>query len=168
MFSELQERVWKMDRYVERLPLLKCGWTRFDDHDGQREQGNRAMEKDVCPIQRTKLRFKMERFFNDDDENAPEFQFQDDMFDEDEGEEDGTIAYIDKNDLLEVMQLDLAQTELSNNLLSKAVEIAEKNFFWKFRGAEHKMNQIESIYARLIQITTGGGGEEEGEENADV
>ena len=106
----------------------------------------------------------MKRFFNDDEENTPEFQFQDDTFEEDEEEilEDGTIAYIDKHDLFEVMQLDLAQTQLSNNLLSKAVEIAEKSFFWKFQSAEYKMNQIELIYGRLVQITIGI--VEEGEE----
>lgn len=105
----------------------------------------------------------MERFFNDEDENAPEFQFQDDTFEEDEEMlEDGTIAYIDKHDLLEVMQLDLAQTELSNNLLSKAVEIAEKSLFWRFRSAEYKMNQIELIYIRLVKITIGS--VEEGKE----
>lgn len=163
MFAELQERVWKMDRYVERMPLLKCGWTRFDDHDGQREQGDRIVEKDVYPIQRTKLRFKMERFFNDDDDNAPEFQFQDDTFEDGEEMMEEGIAYIDKNDLLEVMQLDLAQTQLSNNLLSKAIEIAEKTFFWRFRGAEYKMKQIEMIYIRLVQITIGSGEDEEGE-----
>ena len=153
-----------MDRYVERMPILKCDWTRFNDHDGQREQGDRIMEKDVYPIQRTKLRLKMKRFFNDDEENTPEFQFQDDTFEEDEEEilEDGTIEYIDKHDLFEVMQLDLAQTQLSNNLLSKAVEIAEKSFFWKFQSAEYKMNQIELIYGRLVQITIGI--VEEGEE----
>ena len=167
MFDKLQERVWKMDRYVERMPILKCGWTRFDDHDGQREQGDRIVEKNVYPIQRTKLRFKMERFFNDEDENAPEFQFQDDTFEEEEEMlEDGAIAYIDKHDLLEVMQLDLAQTELSNNLLSKAVEIAEKSFFWRFRSAEYKMNQIELIYIRLVRITVGP--VEEGEQDADI
>jgi len=121
----------------------------------------------VLALQRTKLRFKMERFFNNDDEdNVPEFEFKDDTFEEYE-EDTEAIAYIDKQDLLEVMHMDLAQTELANDVMSKAIGVAEKSIFWRFRSADYKMKQIELIYIRLMQITSGSHEEEdEGEDDA--
>lgn len=107
----------------------------------------------------------MDRFFNDDETNPEQFKFDDDEFgtEFEEMEEEETIAYIDKRDLLEVMHMDLAQSELHNTLMSKAIDIAEKSWFWRCRSAMYKTNQIELIYNRLIQIMLGPD-DEEGED----
>lgn len=93
----------------------------------------------------------MKRFFSEDPENDPEFQFQDDDFED--YEEDGEVGYIDSNEILEVMQMDLAQTELNQHLISKAMEIAKQNFWWRFKNTAYKMAEIEKIYQRLVAMT---------------
>lgn len=106
----------------------------------------------------------MDRFFNDDEHNPEQFQFDDDEFGTDYEEiEEEAVAYIDKRDLLDVMHMDLAHSELNHTLLSKAIGIAEKSIFWCFRSASYKMDQIELIYNRLLLIT-GAIAEEESEE----
>tara|TARA_Y100000034_G_C6853587_1_gene387545 strand:- start:390 stop:716 length:327 start_codon:yes stop_codon:yes gene_type:complete len=108
----------------------------------------------------------MDRFFNDDENNPEQFKFEDDEFgtEFDEMEEEA-VAYIDKQDLLEVMHMDLAQSELHNNLMSKAISIAEKSIFWRFRSSTYKIDQIELIYDKLLNIMSDT---EEGEQDADV
>lgn len=107
------------------------------------------MEKDVYPVWRSCVRLNMDRFFNDD-ENNPEFKFEDDQFG---SEFDDEIEFIDRQDLIEMMHLELAQDEFNKEILSRAIEIASKNISWYFRGPEYKMNQIELIYNNLLKIT---------------
>ena len=96
----------------------------------------------------------MDRFFNDDESNPDQFKFEDDEFGEVEFEDgDEAVAFIDQRDLLEVMHIDLAQSELNHILLSKAIDIAEKHIFWRFRSSTYKMDQIELIYKKLLVIT---------------
>lgn len=87
----------------------------------------------------------VERFYHSDDE---EFPFDD----EDIGDAD-TTAYVDQDGLLEVMHMDLAQSELNQLLLEKAIALAEKSFFWRFRSTKSKMTEIGSIYKQLLSMT---------------
>ena len=99
----------------------------------------------------------MKRFFSEDPENDPEFQFKDDDFENEyeDGEEE-IVGYIDSSEILEVMQMDLAQTELNQHLLSKAMEIAKQNFWWRFKSTAYKMSEIEKIYHKLMDMTEDG------------
>lgn len=92
----------------------------------------------------------MERFFNNDEE--PDFsQFQEGDEEGDEGQEES--LYVDQDGLLEVMHVDLAQNELNQGLISKAISIAEKSWFWSFRSTKSKMKEIEEIYQQLLRLT---------------
>lgn len=96
----------------------------------------------------------MERYYNEDPDDRDDAPLFGDDDDDDEGDEEGeAVAFIDQQSILDVMHMDLAQTELNQHLLSKAIEIAEKQWFWSFRSSDYKMKEIESIYRRLIKLT---------------
>jgi len=104
----------------------------------------------------------MKRFFSEDPDDPEQFQFDDDDFGEDEDEEEEIVGYIDSTEILEVMQMDLAQTELNQHLVSKAMEIAKQSFWWRFKSTQSKLAEIESIYKKLITMTEDGEEEEKG------
>jgi len=103
----------------------------------------------------------VKRFYNNEDDDE-QFKFEDDTFDENEDDEDDeeAIAYVNSDNLVDMMHMDLAQTELNQHLLSKAIEIAKQNFFWRFRSTTSKMQEIKKIYQDLSEMTEN---EEEGE-----
>jgi hypothetical protein len=114
----------------------------------------------------------MRRYYPPDDDDRRDSYFNPD---EEDGEEDGEVpeglveeiaAAIDKEDIINAMQFDLAHVELNQDLLNRAIEIASKNIWWKLKSNESKLKEIETIYKRLQKLTTEGNEEEE--ENADL
>lgn len=102
----------------------------------------------------------MERFYdkNDkDDENEDDdidgLIFGDSDDDDDFEDEEEGIAFIDQQGIIDVMQMDLAQVELNQQLLGKAMEIAKQNWLWYFKSANTRMKDIEMIYQSLLRIT---------------
>lgn len=103
----------------------------------------------------------VKRFYNNEDDDE-QFQFEDDTFEEnseEEEEEEGEISYVSSDNLVDMMHMDLAQTELNQHLLTKAIDIAKHSFFWRFRSITAKMKEIKKIYKDLAEMT-----EEEKEE----
>jgi hypothetical protein len=99
----------------------------------------------------------MERFYNnnnDDEQDDESFFGSEDDFDEELAGE--VVGYIDQQGILDVMQMDLAQTELNQHLLSKAIEIAKGGWFWAFKSTERRLAEVEAVYRRL-SIMTGEG-----------
>jgi hypothetical protein len=107
----------------------------------------------------------MERYYDNDPDNEKEPFFGSEDDDNEEMEEEA-IAFIDQQSIVDMMHMDLAQTELNQQLLGKAIEIAKQSWFWCFKSPETKMNEIETIYKRLIQMTEDAKNDEseEGEE----
>lgn len=97
----------------------------------------------------------MERFYNNEDEDpANESYFgSDDDYDDDDDMDGDVIGFIDQQGILDVMQMDIAQSELNQDLLSKAIEIAKSSWFWSFKNVEQRLNEIELIYHRLVVMT---------------
>jgi hypothetical protein len=112
----------------------------------------------------------MERFFNNDPDDTPDaFHFDDDQYGEEyedgEEEEMEAIAYMTSTDgIAAMMQMDIAQSELNQHLLEKAMKIAQQSFFWRFRSTTAKMQEIEEIYKKLLHMTEE---EEDKEEEGD-
>jgi hypothetical protein len=97
----------------------------------------------------------MERFYNEDsDDKEPFFEpdgdDEGDMADMLEGE---AIAFMDNQNIIDVMHMDIAQTELNQQLLAKAMEFAKQNWLWCFKSNETKMKEIEVIYKRMLKMT---------------
>lgn len=92
----------------------------------------------------------MKRYFNDepDDEQEPFFDG-----DDDEGD-DGENVIIDID--AEMMDYDLTRIELNQMLISKAIEIAQKSWFWRFKKSSTKTQEIEKIYHTLNRLVTDG------------
>lgn len=112
----------------------------------------------------------MERFFDNDPDDTPDaFHFDDDYgedYEEDE-EEMEAITYMTSTDgIAAMMQMDIAQSELNQHLLDKAMKIAQENFFWRFRSTSWKMKEIEAIYKQLLKMTEDD--EEEGDPDAEL
>lgn len=99
----------------------------------------------------------MERFYNDDDQDnedkEPFFDSEDDDDYEDDESSEDVVGYIDQQGILDVMQMDLAQTKLNQSLLNKAVDIAKNSWFWSFKKIETRINEIELVYRRLSALT---------------
>lgn len=92
----------------------------------------------------------MERFYNSD-ENQDEDK--DPYYEPDEAEEESeVVGYMDQKGILDVMHMDLAQSELNQNLLNQAIEIAKSNWFWNFKNNSKKMSDIENIYQKLFNM----------------
>jgi len=103
------------------------------------------------------------RYFGEEPEEEHQFNFEDGIYDddEDEGNEEANVAYISTDDFVEMMHMDLAQTELNQHLLGKAIDIAQQSFFWRFRSTVSKMQTIKRIYRELLEMTEK---DDEGEE----
>lgn len=118
----------------------------------------------------------MKRFFDNDPDNNPEqFRFDDDYFnhefDGEYDEDSESIAYIDTNGLIDMLQLDIAQAELDQKLLQKAIEVASSSLFWKWKSVEKKSQAIDHAYAELAKIMDSLDDPErykEGENDADL
>lgn len=93
----------------------------------------------------------MERFYGNEDGNHEDPFFgsnEDDEFIEGE-----FVGYIDQQGILDVMHMDLVQSELNQSLLSKAIEVAKGSWFWVFKSPVTRLNEIEMIYQRLLKMT---------------
>ena len=118
------------------------------------------MEENGSFIPRCSLRLKMERFYNEDENEEdkdsffdPESEEQDDDDDDDDDdEEEEVVGYIDQQGIIDVMNMDLAQTKLDQNILNKAIEISKSNWLWYFKGVEQKIKEIEKTFYKLNTI----------------
>lgn len=103
----------------------------------------------------------MERYYNDDsDKDQEPFFGSGDDNDEDPEETEEALAFMQRQNVIDVMQIELAQIELNQKLLAQAVAIAEQEWLWWMRGVGYKTAQIEAVYKRLVQITEDAGGEQ--------
>jgi len=50
------------------------------------------------------------------------------------------------------MQLDIAEQQLNQELMNRAIKIAKQSWFWSFKSIEKKMSKIELIYNHLKRI----------------
>lgn len=98
----------------------------------------------------------MERFFDDESDNDDESPFFK-PFNDDDLEEG---VFLDKSHLLDVMQMDLAQTGLYQNLIDQSVTVAEKHILWWFKTPGQKLKDIETIYKKLVELTEGDDGKD--------
>lgn len=95
----------------------------------------------------------MERFFENDPEK--EHKFFESLNEEEllnELEEEA-LSFMDQEGVMQVMNIDFANGEFKNHLVSKAVEICEKNFLWKFKNITTKMREIHTVYEWLKLMT---------------
>ena len=95
----------------------------------------------------------MKRFFNNEEPDENFFNLEEEeeyIF----GDEDEEIisAYIDKQDLINVMNIDIAESELNQNLLAQAIKISERNILWKFLSNKTKIKSLQTTYDELKKI----------------
>lgn len=93
----------------------------------------------------------MERFFENDPER--ENQFFESLNEEELLSELENEGLLDSEGILQIMNIDLAQNEFKHHLINKAVEICEKNLFWRFKNTNTKMREIHTVYEWLRLIT---------------
>jgi hypothetical protein len=95
----------------------------------------------------------MKRYYK----NGEGFNFDDDDEDEDLQEDEDGEGYIDvdADDLVDAMKMDLVEIHLNQRLLDKAIEIAQKDWFWFFRSPARKSRIIKKIYNDLNKLMNG-------------
>jgi len=59
---------------------------------------------------------------------------------------------VGKEEIMNIMHVDLVQIELNQKLLEQATKIAEKSLFWKFRSTKSKLEAIENIYETIADM----------------
>lgn len=81
----------------------------------------------------------------------------------DESQEGMSVeATIDlQGNLIEVMQLELAEQGLNQELLDIAIDLAKQDFWWYFRNPIKKIRRVEKIYRRLANVVRETLGKEE-------
>jgi hypothetical protein len=93
----------------------------------------------------------MKRFFQDDPDDQ-NFLTPDDN-DMEEALEAEFNAYINTEEFVNAMNIDLAEMKLNQKLLITASELARKgDWLWKFRSIETQMNKIEIVYIKLVEL----------------
>jgi hypothetical protein len=97
----------------------------------------------------------MERFYNEEDDDEDEknaFFGPNSNEDDDDDLDEEVVGYIDKQGIIDVMNMDLVQTKLNQHLLGKAIEIAKGNWFWFMKSNNQKIEEISSIFNKLCTI----------------
>lgn len=104
----------------------------------------------------------MDRFYNEEPENEkPFFESQDnyDEIDDDDDDDDDiydleedTISLMQNQNLIDIMQLNLDRKRFKYKLIKKSIEIAKQNWFWKFRNASSKIQEIAIIFKTLMLL----------------
>lgn len=93
----------------------------------------------------------MKRFYNDDpDREKQQFFNNDDEDDYDDDEDDDDDVYVDA-DTISIMNYELSKEDFKHKLLKKAIHVAERSWFWRFRSSISKIKQIAFIYECLVQ-----------------
>ncbi len=98
---------------------------------------------------------KMKRFNYDENDD-----FQDENFYEEENEDDDVVYIsqqeydaIERQDALDLMQLELVELDLNQRLLFKTIKMLEKSWIWRFRKTNTKLKMISEAYAMMQQLT---------------
>lgn len=88
----------------------------------------------------------MKRFFNNE---------SDDFFDKEQAEEldeAELAAYIEEDELMELLEEHINNLGLNQDLLKVAVSLAESKWFWNWRTEASQMKVIERIYHSLREM----------------
>lgn len=93
----------------------------------------------------------MKRFYSDDSEDE-DFNIYNEDEEMNDDEMSTAYAFIDENDIMGAMQLDIAEQQLNQELLDRAIKIAKQSWFWSFKSVEKKMLKIELVYNHLKKI----------------
>ncbi len=91
------------------------------------------------------------RQFNYDDEY--EENFFPDTGDDQPSEED-VAELLERREQLDLIQLDLVDFDLQQKLLSKAIKMCEKSFWWRFKSNTSRLVKINETYHILKSIIT--------------
>jgi len=91
----------------------------------------------------------MRRFYDPDDDD---FNIHDEEAELSDEELAAAYAFIDESDLAQAIQIELAEQELDQEMMNKAIKIAKQNWFWSFKSSKKKISEIEFIYTELNRI----------------
>lgn len=89
----------------------------------------------------------MERYYQNDDDDQESFF--------DSGDDHDVENFVGQDGIIDVMHVELAQTELNHQLLDRAMALAKQSWLWYFRSAESRLKEVERIYVRLSGLTGG-------------
>lgn len=82
-----------------------------------------------------------QNFLSENEEDEPQLQAE-------------FTAFINPEDFMNVMSMDIAQTQLNQQLLVVAADLARKSdWLWIFRSTAHQEEKIERMYFKLIEIS---------------
>ena len=93
----------------------------------------------------------MDRFYNDDPENEKPF-FGSDENDDDEQQEIEIEGEFYIQDPYSEIDIEIANATLKQQLLDKAIKIAESSFLWSFKSATQRAYEVAVIY-RTLELT---------------
>lgn len=98
----------------------------------------------------------MDRFYNSEDpENEkPFFGNNENSYDDDDDDDDESVTFLQGKDLFNVMQAGIDENKFIKNMLNKAINIAKKSWFWKFKSAKRKSMDIAVIYHTLMNLSS--------------
>jgi hypothetical protein len=77
----------------------------------------------------------------------------------DEGSHDEIESFFDETledqqQYIEVLESQLDAKEANRKLLSQAIRVSEKSFFWKFYSLSRKLNTVKKTYVCFVEIMT--------------
>jgi len=85
-----------------------------------------------------------------------ERNFFNENYDEEDGESPEMEQFVkaSKQDIMDVMHMELIEKEINSKLLEQAQGIARSDVFWYFRNNHTKVRRIERIYKKLKKMAS--------------
>lgn len=82
-----------------------------------------------------------------------EREFYNEESESNEDENMNEFVHANKQDMLEIIHLELLEQKNNQRLLKQATDIAASEWFWKFRDFKYKFRAIQKIYLKLRKLT---------------
>jgi len=61
----------------------------------------------------------------------------------------------DQQQYIEVLESQLGSKEINRKLLSQAIRVSEKSFFWKLCSLSRKLKTVKKTYVFFLEMTKG-------------
>ncbi len=86
------------------------------------------------------------------------------------GEDDSDEPYVEKGDIINMLQIDMVEYELNQRTLATAFNLCKSSFLWRFRSLASKLKMLKQVYSNFSEVLDRNKEEleEEDEENADL
>tara|TARA_Y100000034_G_scaffold40932_1_gene50380 strand:- start:1573 stop:1908 length:336 start_codon:yes stop_codon:yes gene_type:complete len=60
--------------------------------------------------------------------------------------------YIEKGDIINMLQIDMVEYELNQRILTAAYKLCKSSFWWRFRTVKSKIAMVKFVYLNFVEL----------------